>query len=71
MGNSYVISAELDLATADLGQIVKRDSIDGFRENLDADLLQPSVSMLTLDKFLGYSPEGYAICQIVRRLEEI
>jgi len=38
MGNPYVISAELDLATADLGQIVKKDSVEGFRESLDADL---------------------------------
>ena len=38
MEKPYVISAELDLATADLEQIVKRDSIEGFRESLDADL---------------------------------
>lgn len=38
MGNPYVISAELDLATADLEQIVKQGSIEGFRESLDADL---------------------------------
>lgn len=38
MGKPYVISAELDLATADLKQIVRRDKIETFRESLDADL---------------------------------
>ncbi len=38
MGNPYVVSAELDLVTAGLEQIVKRDSIEDFRESLDTDL---------------------------------
>ncbi len=38
MDNPYVISAELDLATADLGQIVNQERIEDFRESLDADL---------------------------------
>ena len=38
MGNPYVISAELDLANAELEQIVRPEAIDGFRESLDADL---------------------------------
>ncbi len=38
MGNPYVISAELDLATADLEQIVNQNRIESFREGLDADL---------------------------------
>lgn len=40
MGNPYVISAELDLRTADLGEIVKQDNIEGFRQSLDVDLRQ-------------------------------
>ena len=38
MGNPYVISAELDLSTAYLGQIIEQDRVEGFRESLDADL---------------------------------
>jgi hypothetical protein len=38
MGNPYVISAELDLATADLEQIVNQNRIESFREGVDADL---------------------------------
>lgn len=38
MEKPYVISAELDLATADFERIVRPDKIDAFRESLDADL---------------------------------
>src|SRR5579859_134176 len=38
MGKPYVISAEVDVATADLKQIVNQDCIESFRESLDADL---------------------------------
>lgn len=38
MGNPYVISAELDLANANLEQIVRQERIEGFRESLDANL---------------------------------
>lgn len=38
MSNPYVISAELDIARADQGQIIRRGSIEDFRQGLDADL---------------------------------
>jgi hypothetical protein len=38
MENPYVISAELDLAGNNLDQKIKQESIETFRENLDADL---------------------------------
>lgn len=38
MGNPYVISAELDLGSADFEQIINKDKIEGFRESLDTDL---------------------------------
>lgn len=38
MGNPYVISAELDLANADLERIVRPENIEGFRVSLDANL---------------------------------
>jgi hypothetical protein len=38
MEKPYVISAELDLANEELEQVVKREKIDSFREDLDEDL---------------------------------
>lgn len=38
MINPYVISAELDLANAELAQIVEKNNIESFRESLDSDL---------------------------------
>lgn len=38
MEKPYVISAELDLANIELGQIIKPENVDRFRENLDRDL---------------------------------
>jgi len=38
MNNPYIISAELDLPNTDLRQIIKPSAVEGFREDLDADL---------------------------------